>query len=63
MSGTRTRTTLSNPNNEVSLTEHKWIRFTVGSLSYFATHSRPDIANEVDRVSQCLEKPTQGTIL
>ena len=26
---------LSNP-NEVSLTEHKWIRSTVGSLSYFA---------------------------
>jgi len=53
---------LSNP-NEVSLTEHKWIRSTVGSLSYFATHSRPDIAYEVNRVSQCLEKPTQGTIL
>ena len=53
---------LSNP-KEVSITEHKWIRSTVGSLSYFATHSRPDIAYEVNRVSQCLEKPTQGTIL
>ena len=53
---------LANP-NEVSLNEHKWIRSTVGSLSYFATHSRPGMAYEVNSVSQCLEIPTQGTIL
>jgi hypothetical protein len=46
----------------VSEKEHKWIRSTVGSMSYFACETRWDIAYEVNRVVQFLTKPTQGTI-
>ena len=47
----------------VTKAEHKWIRSCVGSLQYFATHTRYDIAYEVNRVAQTIAEPTKGSIL
>ena len=47
----------------VTKAEHKWIRSCVGSLQYFATHTRYDIAYELNRVAQTIAEPTKGSIL
>ena len=47
----------------VTKAEHKWIRPCVGSLQYFATHTRYDIAYDVNRVAQTIAEPTKGSIL
>ena len=46
----------------VTKKEHAWVRATVGSLSYYATCTRYDIAYAVNRCAQFLENPTQGTV-
>ena len=38
------RNELTSNNAGVTKAEHKWIRSCVGSLQYFATHTRHDIA-------------------
>jgi len=52
---------VANP-KPVTKKEHAWVRATVGSLSYYATCTRYDIAYAVNRCAQFLEKPTQGTV-
>ena len=52
---------VANP-KPVTKKEHAWVRATVGSLSYYATCTRYDIAYAVNRCAQFLENPTQGTV-
>lgn len=46
----------------VTKEQHKWVRSTVGSLSYFAVTTQYPIAQAVNRVAQFLEKPTTATV-
>ena len=52
---------VANP-KPVTKKEHAWVRATVGSLSYYSTCTRYDIAYAVNRCAQFLENPTQGTV-
>ena len=53
---------LYSDNRGVTPKEHGWIRSVVGSLQWFEIMSRYDMAYEVNKISQTLANPTQGTI-
>ena len=57
------RNELTSDNTPVTKKEHGWVQSIIGSLNYYATHTRYDIAYAVNRVAQYLQAPTKGTIL
>ena len=42
--------------------EHQWIRSCVGTLSYFADHTKYEMSAAVNIIAQTIASPTQGTV-
>ena len=56
------RKELHSDSRGVTAEEHHWIRSCIGTLSYFADHTKYEMSAAVNIIAQTVSAPTQGTI-